>query len=182
MSKNQIINILRDLGLILFGSFLAAYFSIYFFGKDFEKTKVELAIEQTIIEKKMDVALNLIEKTSRLYQLSIMYRKYEIIGNEYIKAMIKRLKKNEKKNVSEIEIREAQMNFQISLFSSKPFISNEVFEKLSKFGMKLSQFNFSENNDSETLKEIYEEAGKNYNEALELIKAKYNTTLVKRDS
>lgn len=168
--------------LIVINSWLAAYLSISLYDKRLEQIKTELAIEQKIIENQMRVIEQVIEKASTLHQLSPLYREYDLIAKFYPQELIETAKLIEKTHVSKEDIINSQKEFQIALFSSKPFIPEKIFEKLALFGARINQFNSISTNDSETLHKIYEAAGNDYNEALKLIRNMYKISLVNRDS
>uniref|UniRef100_A6VYY3 Uncharacterized protein n=1 Tax=Marinomonas sp. (strain MWYL1) TaxID=400668 RepID=A6VYY3_MARMS len=181
MASGQQNTIFRDIFLVLASSFLAAFFSVYIFGEKLEQKKTELAIEQKIIENQMLVVSRVIEKASTLHQLAPLHRQYDLVTKFYPKELVEMAKAIEAPTISKAEIIKAQKDFQIALFSSKPFVSEEVFQKLALFGVKITQFNFLPSGQQEELHKLYESAGKEYREALELIRAMYVTSEVSRD-
>jgi valyl-tRNA synthetase len=182
MSESLKSNIIRDILLVLASSFLAAFFSVFIFGERLEQKKTELAIEKKIIENQMQVIERVIEKASTLLQLSPLYRQYDLVTEFYPKAIVEMAKDNEAVAVSKAEIMKAQKDFQIALFSSKPFVSEEIFGKLAMFGMKINHFNFLPSDQQQELHRLFESAGNEYSEVLRLIRKMYITSEVSRDS
>ncbi len=172
----------RDLALVVASSWLAAYLSISVYGERLEQTKTELAIEQKILENQMRVVEVVIEKASTLHQLAPLHRQYDLITKFYPKELAEMAKTIDTHQVSKEDIINAQKEFQIALFSSKPFIPENVFEKLAVFGAKINQFIVMPNDDVEALHKAYTSAGNEYAQALKLIRRMYQTSVVSRDS
>jgi hypothetical protein len=96
--------------------------------------------------------------------------------------LVKLLRTINSAQVTEESIITDLKEYQSSLFSSKPFIPENVFEKLAIFGAKLNQLIFDSSIDSEEMHKLYSSAGADYNKAVELLKTSYSLKRLNGDS
>ncbi len=187
-SNHNFKDFLSNIVIAVVSAWVAAYLSVSYYGERIEKVKAELSFEQKLLENQLNVTSRLFEKSGILFQNVALYRSVELFEkvSQYKKLLppevVKLLKTINATQVTEESIITDFKEFQASLFSSKPFISEKVFEKLAVFGAKLNKLIFNSSIESETMHEIYASAGSDYNEAVELIKKSYSLKRLNGDS
>jgi hypothetical protein len=164
----------------LFTSLTTAFFTVYLFGERLETVKTKLAIEQKLVEKRIQVTEDVIEKASSLYQLALLYRSIDIHPEldmlpQIYKDMASSLDKDQFANNNSILT--SQKDFQVALFSSNPFIEGKTYESLSKFGVFINMFINTKTNGPD-LRQLQKQAGKELLNSMNMFRRLNNLDLL----